>query len=161
MRTTKEHSANIRQLKQNKTHLSRCVFCLRLQLICKSQFAKTQEYMSPFLTCFPLLPTAEPYGQGHTHRAHIKRRRFIMPLVALVQKNRAHQRLRTNTGAWGSLSRRRCSSRSVFEGVSACLRTLFRALHRFIAFLYNYKERAVTYAKYATTPVGFSFSSSI
>ena len=66
-----------------------------LQLICKSQFAKTQEYMSPFLTCFPLLPTAEPYGQGHTHRAHIKRRRLIMPLVALVQKNRAHQRLRT------------------------------------------------------------------
>ena len=43
--------------------------------------------MSPFLTCFPLLPTAEPYGQGNTHRAHIKRRRLIMPLVALVQNN--------------------------------------------------------------------------
>ena len=77
------------QLKQNKTHLSRCVFCLRLQLICKSQFAKTQEHMSPFLTCFPLLPTAEPYGQGNTRLSHIKRRRLIMPLVALVQKKQS------------------------------------------------------------------------
>ena len=59
--------------------------------------------MSPFLTCFPLLPTAEPYGQGNTRRAHIKRRRLIMPLVALVQKNRAHPQLRTNSGAWHSL----------------------------------------------------------
>ena len=42
--------------------------------------------MSPFLTCFPLLPTAEPYGQGNTRLSHIKRRRLIMPLVALVQK---------------------------------------------------------------------------
>ena len=72
----------------------------------------------------PFCHSAEPYGQGHTHRAHIKRRPLIMPLVALVQKNRAHQRLRTNTGAWGSLSRRRCSSRSIFKAVSARIRTL-------------------------------------
>ena len=43
--------------------------------------------MSPFLMCFPLLPTAEPYGQGNTRRAHVSQRRLIMPLVALVQKN--------------------------------------------------------------------------
>ena len=46
--------------------------------------------------------------------SHIRRRRLIMPLVALVQKNRAHQRLRTNSGARRSLPRRRCSSRFVF-----------------------------------------------
>ena len=51
--------------------------------------------MSPFLTCFPLLPTAEPYGQGNTRLSHIKRRRLIMPLVALVQKITAHPQLRT------------------------------------------------------------------
>ena len=94
------------------------------------QSANSSKRTSPFLTCFPLLPTAEPCGQGHTHCAHIKRRRFIMPLVALVQKNRAHQRLRTNTGAWGSLSRRRCSSRSVFEQVSACIRSLRTGIHK-------------------------------
>ena len=36
---------------------------------------------------------------------------------------------------------------------------LFRALHRFIAFLYNYKQRAVTYDKYA--PVRGLFLSSL
>ena len=52
--------------------------------------------MSPFLTCFPLLPTAEPYGQGNTRLSHIRRRRLIMPLVALVQKKiTAHPQLRT------------------------------------------------------------------
>ena len=49
--------------------------------------ANSSKRMSPFLTCFPLLPTAEPYGQGNTRLSHIKRRRLIMPLVALVQKN--------------------------------------------------------------------------
>ena len=73
--------------------------------------------------------------------SHIKRRRLIMPLVALVQKNRAHQRLRTNTGARHSLPRRRCSSRSVFEEVSACLRTLFRVIHLNIAFLGECKKK--------------------
>ena len=43
--------------------------------------------MSPFLTCFPRLLTAKPFGWGHTRLSHIKRRRLIMPLVALVQKN--------------------------------------------------------------------------
>ena len=51
--------------------------------------------ISPFLTCFPRLPTAEPYGQGHTRLSHVKCRPLIMPLVALVQKNRAHPQLRT------------------------------------------------------------------
>ena len=46
-----------------------------------------REKMSPFLTCFPLLPTAEPYGQGNTRLSHISWRRLIMPLVALVQKD--------------------------------------------------------------------------
>ena len=35
----------------------------------------------------PVCHSAKPFGQGHTHRAHINRRRLIMPLVALVQKN--------------------------------------------------------------------------
>ena len=43
----------------------------------------------------PFCHTAEPYGQGNTRLSHIKRRRLIMPLVALVQKNRAHPQLRT------------------------------------------------------------------
>ena len=43
--------------------------------------------MSPFLTCFPRLLSAKPFGWGHTRLSHIKRRRLIMPLVALVQKN--------------------------------------------------------------------------
>ena len=51
--------------------------------------------MSPFLTCFPRLLSAKPFGWGHTRLSHIKRRRLIMPLVALVQKNRAHPQLRT------------------------------------------------------------------
>ena len=37
----------------------------------------------------PFCHTAEPFGQGHTHRAHIKRRRLFMPLVALVQNNQS------------------------------------------------------------------------
>ena len=76
--------------------------------------------MSPFLTCFPHLLSAKPFGWGHTRLSHIKRRRLIMPLVALVQKKiTAHPQLRTNSGARRSLPRRRCSSRSVFEQVSA------------------------------------------
>ena len=51
--------------------------------------------MSPFLTWFPRLPTAEPCGQGNTRLSHVKCRPLIMPLVALVQKNRAHPQLRT------------------------------------------------------------------
>ena len=35
----------------------------------------------------PICHSAEPYGQGNTRLSHIKRRRLIMPLVALVQKN--------------------------------------------------------------------------
>ena len=44
---------------------------------------------------------------------------------------RAHQRLRTNSGAWGSLPRRRCSSRSVFEQVSACKKYNCRRQYNF------------------------------
>ena len=51
--------------------------------------------MSPFLTWFPRLLSAKPFGWGHTRLSHIKRRRLIMPLVALVQKIRAHPQLRT------------------------------------------------------------------
>ena len=45
--------------------------------------------MSPFLTCFPRLPTAEPCGQGHTRLSHVKCRPLIMPLVALVQRKQS------------------------------------------------------------------------
>ena len=84
--------------------------------------------MSPFLTCFPLLPTAEPYGQGNTRLSHIKRRRLIMPLVALVQKK--SQRTRNfvlSSGARRSLPRRRCSSRFVTQQLSACIGSLVQA----------------------------------
>ena len=37
----------------------------------------------------PICRTAEPYGQGNTRLSHIKRRRLIMPLVALVQKKQS------------------------------------------------------------------------
>ena len=103
--------------------------------------------MSPFLTCFPLLPFGRALRAGQLdaidfvaiaipslcslRRAHIKRRRLIMPLVALVQKK--SQRTRNfvlSSGAWHSLrgaidfvaiaiTRRRCSSNSVFEKESA------------------------------------------
>ena len=39
------------------------------------------------------------------------------------KKITAHPQLRTNSGARRSLPRRRCSSRSVFEQVSACIST--------------------------------------
>ena len=35
----------------------------------------------------PICHTAKPYGQGHTRLSHIKRRRLIMSLVTLVQKD--------------------------------------------------------------------------
>ena len=58
-------------------------------------------------------------------RAHIKRRRLIMPLVALVQKKTERTRnFVLSSGARRSLPRRRCSSHFVFEKVSACIRTL-------------------------------------
>ena len=56
--------------------------------------------------------------------SHIKRRRLIMPLVALVQKKTERTRnFVLLSGARRSLPRRRCSSRSVFEQVSACIRS--------------------------------------
>ena len=66
-------------------HSKRSAFCF-LNLHAECEHVKN---MSPFLTCFPLLPTAEPYGQGNTRLSHIKRRRLIMPLVALVQKKQS------------------------------------------------------------------------
>ena len=66
--------------------------------------AKSRERICPPSSrVSPICHSAKPYGQGNTRLSHIKRRRLIMPLVALVQKNRAHQRLRTNSGAWHSL----------------------------------------------------------
>ncbi len=68
--------------------------------------------MSPFLTCFPLLPTAKPYGQGNTRLSHIKRRRLIMPLVALVQKNHSAPATSYSRLVLGTrYGRRRCSSK--------------------------------------------------
>ena len=37
----------------------------------------------------PFCHSAEPYWQGNTRLSHIKRRRLIMPLVALVQKKQS------------------------------------------------------------------------
>ena len=74
--------------------------------------------VSPF--CHP----AEPYGQGNTRHAHVSRRRLIMPLVALVQKNHSAPATSYSRLVLGArFGRRHCSSNSVFERVSACLRT--------------------------------------
>ena len=85
---------------------------------------RTYKNMSPFLMCFPLLPTAEPYGQGNTRLSHVKYRPLIMPLVALVQKNRAHPQLRTFVWCSALPFSAPCASRSVFKRVSACIRCL-------------------------------------
>ena len=94
--------------------------------------------MSPFLTCFPHLPFGKALRAG-THSA--RARKSTSPHYATrcvgAKKITAHPQLRTNSGARRSLPRRRCSSRSVFVQVNACLRTLFRALHGYIAFLRN------------------------
>ena len=83
-----------------------------------------RENMSPFLTCFPRLLSAKPFGWGHTRRAHVGRRPLIMPLVALVQKNHSAPATSYFRLVLGTrFGRRRCSSNSVFEKVSACIRT--------------------------------------
>ena len=72
----------------------------------------------------PICHSAKPYGQGNTRRAHIKRRRLIMPLVALVQKNHSAPATSYFRLVLGTrFGRRRCSSSSVFERASAYLRT--------------------------------------
>ena len=76
--------------------------------------------MSPFLTCFPRLLSAKPFGWGHTRLSHIKRRRLIMPLVALVQKKTERTSDCVQILVLGTrYGRRRCSSNSVFERVNA------------------------------------------
>ena len=86
----------------------------------------------------PICHSAKPYGQGNTRLSHIKRRRLIMPLVALVQKNHSAPATSYSRLVLGTrYGRRRCSSSSVFEKVSACLRKkpYFSAKHGFfIAF---------------------------
>ena len=80
--------------------------------------------MSPFLTCFPRLLSAKPFGWGHTRHAHVSQRRLIMPLVALVQKNHSAPATSYFHLVLGArYGRRHCSSNSVFERVSAYLRT--------------------------------------
>ena len=71
-----------------------------------------RENMSPFLTCFPRLLSAKPFGWGHTRLSHIKRRRLIMPLVALVQKNQSAPATSCSHLVLGTrYGRRRCSSK--------------------------------------------------
>ena len=77
-----------------------------IQISCFYTFL-SHKNMSPFLTCFPRLPTAEPCGQGHTRLSHVKCRPLIMPLVALVQKKTERTRnFALLSGARHSLSRR-------------------------------------------------------
>ena len=72
----------------------------------------------------PFCHTAEPYGQGNTRRAHVSRRRLIMSLVALVQKNHSAPATSYSRLVLGTrFGRRHCSSNSVFEQVSAYIRT--------------------------------------
>ena len=94
--------------------------------------------MSPFLTCFPLLPYGRALRAGQLdaidfvaiaipslrslRRAHVSRRRLIMPLVALVQKNHSAPATSYSRLVLGTrFGRRRSSSNSVFEKVSANL----------------------------------------
>ena len=72
----------------------------------------------------PICHLAKPYGQGHTRRAHIKRRRLIMPLVALVQKKQSAPA--TAYKFWCLALATVVATappNSVFEQVSACIRT--------------------------------------
>ena len=60
----------------------------------------------------PICHSAKPYGQGNTRRAHIKRRRLIMPLVALVQKKQSAPATSYSRLVLGTrYGRRRCSSK--------------------------------------------------
>ena len=88
-----------------------------------SKVRTCQEYV-PLPHVFP--PSA--IRQSPTGRATLGSRTLsdvasLCHLSLWCKKNRAHQRLRTNSGARRSLPRRRCSSRSVFEQVSACITT--------------------------------------
>ena len=72
----------------------------------------------------PICHSAKPCGQGNTRRAHVSRRPLIMPLVALVQKQSQRTRNFVQNLVLGTrFGRRRCSSNSVFELVSACIVT--------------------------------------
>ena len=102
---------------QQKRHSFECLFFISL-------VRNPLSACPPSSRVSPFCHSAEPYGQGNTRRAHVSRRPLIMPLVALVQKNHSapatsyfHLVLGTRCG------RRRCSSNSVFERVSAYLRT--------------------------------------
>ena len=84
-----------------------------------------RENMSPFLTCFPLLPYGRALRAGqHSARA----RKSTSPHYATrCVGAKESQRIRNfvlSSGAWRSLPRRRCSSRSVFVQVSASIRAL-------------------------------------
>ena len=85
----------------------------------------------------PLPHVFPPFAirQSPTGRATLGSRTFgdvvsLCHLSLWCKKNRAHQRLRTNSGARRSLPRRRCSSRSVTQQVSACIRSLRTGIHK-------------------------------
>ena len=69
----------------------------------------------------PICHSAKPYGQGNTRRAHIKRRRLIMPLVALVQKKQSAPATSYSRLVLGTrYGRRRCSSKLRLRTSKCC-----------------------------------------
>ena len=55
----------------------------------KSYIPSRERICPPSSRVSPFCHSAKPYRQGNTRLSHIKRRRLIMPLVALVQKKQS------------------------------------------------------------------------
>ena len=102
--------------------------CVLLSSICPPS-----SRVSPF--CLRQSPTGRATLGARTLSGVVS----LCHLSLWCKKNRAHQRLRTNSGAWHSLrgaidfvaiaiTRRRCSSNSVFEIVSAYISTPAKAI---------------------------------
>ena len=91
---------------------------------CKHMQAQPQKFknMSPFLTCFPHLPFGKALRAG-THSA--RARKSTSPHYATrcvgAKKSERTRNFVLSSGARRSLPRRRCSSHSAFEQVSACI----------------------------------------
>ena len=80
--------------------------------------------MSPFLTCFPHLPYGKALRAGtHSARARKSTSSHYATRCVGAKKSQRTRNFVQNLVLGTRYGRRRCSSNSVFEGVSACIRT--------------------------------------
>ena len=80
--------------------------------------------MSPFLTCFPLLPFGRALRAGqHSARARKSTSPHYATRCVGAKKQSAPATSYFHLVLGARFGRRHCSSNSVFERVSACLRT--------------------------------------